>query len=243
VSRVSRCKFCGAFIQEEDHFCWSCGSALQLPEAPPPGRPGPPPELRPDLQLTLRRAFLAQRRGHPDEAEKLVREALAREPDNVSALAMLSEMLRARGDLVGAVDAVQRATEAAAAGGAAPEGALQRAREERTQIERDVLGDLGELSDGDWNPLTLFTATGLVWYQSGRFYLALAAIGFVGLLLALVSLLRGGALGYLWFGVSLVAAGWCYYDAETRRESGLFWGPFVLCLGPFGLAIYLLVRY
>jgi len=43
--------------------------------------------------------------------------------------------------------------------------------------------------------------------------------------------------------ISLGAAGWCYYDGESRGESGLFWGSFVLCLGPFGLTIYLLTRY
>jgi len=157
---------------------------------------------------------------------------------------MLSEILRSKGDLVGAVDAAQRATEAAAALGVAPKGALQRAREERARIEQSVLDDVLERrANPEWNPMTLFTAQSAVWHQSGHFYSALAAMGALGLVLALVSVLGGGVWGYVWFTASLAAAGWCYHDSEARGESGLFWGPFVLCLGPFGLAIYLLTRF
>jgi hypothetical protein len=243
MSRVSRCQFCGAFTQQGDRFCWSCGSQVQLPEAPPSQVSRPAAEPDPVVQLTLRRVYLAQRRGNLVEAERLVREALERQPDSVSALALLSEILRGKGDLVGAVDAAQRATEAAGRG-PAPPGSLRRAREERAQIEQTVVEELQEEpAPAFWSPISIFSSVGGVWHQSGPFYLGLAGIGLVGLVLALVSVLRGGALGYVWFAVSLAAAGWCYYDAETRRESGLFWGPFVLCLGPFGLAIYLLTRY
>jgi hypothetical protein len=242
MSRISRCRSCGAFVQEGDRFCWACGTELQAAAgAPEPAATVQEPE--PDVQLTTRRAFLAQRRGDLEEAERLLREALTRSPASVPVLAMLSEILRAKGDLVGAVDAAQRATEAAAGGGAPP-GSVRRAREERAEIEETVVSEVLEpLPAAPWSPVSLLTSAGLVWYQSSRFYLFLTVLGLAGLALALTSVLRGGTLGYLWFVVSLVAAGWCYNDAETRKEAGLFWGPFVLCLGPFGLAVYLLTRY
>jgi hypothetical protein len=197
-----------------------------------------------DVQLSLRRAFLAQRRGNAVEAERIVQETLQREPQSVPALSMLSELLRGKGDLVGAVDAAQRATEAAGVTGGAVKGALQKAREERARIEQSVMDELLEESPNrEWSPLDLFTLEGATWYRSGKFCLGLAAAGIFCLLLALVSVLRGGATGYLWFVISLGGAGWAYYDAESRQESGLFWGSFVLCLGPFGLAIYLLTRF
>lgn len=247
MSGVVRCRACGSYVQDEDRFCWSCGIELKAPETPAPV-PQVTREQEPatssDMQLTLRRAFLAQRRGNPGEAERIVREALQREPQSVPALAMLSEILRGKGDLVGAVDAAQRATEAAAALGVAPRGALLRAREERARIEQGVLDRLlQEKPNAGWNPLDLFKIEGAVWHQSGKFFLALAAAGALSLMLALLSVLRGGTPGYIWFVISLGAAGWCYYDGESRGESGLFWGSFVLCLGPFGLTIYLLTRY
>jgi len=245
MAGVVRCSVCSSFVQEEDRFCWSCGSELTAGDALAPARPAvQEKEASSDVQFALRRAFLAQRRNEPAEAERIVREALEREPESVAALAMLSEVLRTRGDLVGAVDAAQRATEAATAHGVAPRGALQRAREERARIEQSVVEDvLDRRQTSDWNPLSLFTAQSAIWHQSGQFLLVLAAVGLLTLLFALISVLRGGAWGYVWFAISLAAAGWCYYDAEARRESGLFWGPFVLCLGPFGLAIYLLTRF
>jgi len=47
----------------------------------------------------------------------------------------------------------------------------------------------------------------------------------------------------VWFDVGFLADGWCYRDAAARGTGGLLWGTFVLLLGPFGLAIYLLARY
>jgi hypothetical protein len=247
MSGVARCKACGCYVQAEDRFCWSCGVELRAPDAPAPvGGPAREQESATSdgVQLSLRRAFLAQRRGNAVEAEHIVRETLAREPQSIPALSMLSEILRGKGDLVGAVDAAQRATEAAGATGAAAKGALRKAREERAQIEQNVMDELLEESPNrGWNPLDLFTVESVVWHQSGKFYLGLAGAGLLCLLLALLSVLRGGTLGYLWFVISLGAGGWAYYDAESRGESGLYWGSFVLCLGPFGLAIYLLSRF
>jgi hypothetical protein len=249
MNEVVRCKACGSYVQDEDRFCWSCGVELSVPDAPAPAPVARPardrePATSSDVQLSLRRAFLAQHRGEVVEAERIVREALQREPQSVPALSMLSEILRRKGDLVGAVDAAQRATEAAGATGVAAKGALQKAREERAKIEQSVLDELlHESPNRGWNPFDLFTVEGAVWHQSGRFYLGLAAAGIFCLLLALLSVLRGGTMGYLWFVISLGAAGWTYHDAESRKESGLFWGSFVLCLGPFGLAIYLLTRF
>jgi len=245
MSVVPRCRSCGAFVQEQDRFCWSCGLDLGAAGKPAAARTPLARELDPTVQLMLRRVFLAQRRGDLAEAERLVREALAVQPESVPALSMLSEILRKRGDLVGAVDAAQRATDAAAAGrDAAPPGALRRAREERARIQQSVVDELAEPSPvSRSHPLTLFTASGLAWHQSGRFHLVLVGLGLIGLVLALISVVRGGTVGYVWFAVSLASAGWCYHEAERRRESGLLWGPFVLCLGPFGLAVYLLTRY
>lgn len=245
MAGVVRCKVCGSFVQGEDRFCWSCGSKLAAGDASSAAPSAvQEKEASQEVQFALRRAFLAQRRNDPAEAERIVREALAREPQSIAALAMLSEILRAKGDLVAAVDAAHQATEAASALGVAPKGALQRAREARARIEQSVVEDvLDRRRSTDWNPLSLFTIQSAVWHQSGRFFLALAGAGLFCLLLALISVLRGGAWGYVWFATSLGAAGWCYYDADARREMGLFWGPFVLCLGPFGLAIYLLTRF
>ena len=60
------------------------------------------------------------------QAERFLREALERDGEDVSALSMLSEVLRAKGDLVGAVAAAQRATEVGGAEGKTP-GALAQA--------------------------------------------------------------------------------------------------------------------
>lgn len=239
MNSVSRCPFCRAFIESGDRFCWSCGSDLHAR----PRQRQLIPTQRPDteVELLVRRAHVAQRRGQLAEAERLIREALAREPDNVPALTMLSEMMRAKGDLVEAVELAQRATDLAAPGGAPP-GSVTRAREERAGIQRRVVRDvMGPLEPGA-GLVGLFAVPGVVWYQSGRFYAALAALGLACLFLALVAALRGQLAGYLWFAASLTAAGWCYWDAEMRTQAGLFWGPFVLCLGPFGLGIYLLAR-
>lgn len=243
MSEVSRCKFCGAFTEQDDKFCWSCGSAVEdEQETTQPAQARPSAESDPETELRLRRAYLARKRGRWHEAETLVREALAHEAESVPALTLLAEVLRQKGDLVGAVEAAQRATDAAQVKGAAP-GALRRAREERSQIQQQALrGVAGRVPGTSWNLISLLSMPGLTWYQSGRFYLLLTALGVGGLFLALVSALRGNTLGYLWFAISLASAGWCYQDAETRGQSSLFWGPFVLCLGPFGLAIYLLSR-
>ena len=193
--------------------------------------------------LLLRRADLAQRRGRLEEATQLARDALEQEPDNVPALTLLAELLRATGDQVGAVEAAQQATDVAALHGAPP-GSLRRAREERAAVEQEVLTQMSEArSTPGGAALTLLAGTGREWYHSAPCYLSLAFLGFLALLLALALLFRGAPLAYLWFAVSLLAAGWCYYDAETHQQAGLFWAPLVLCLGPFGLAIYLLTRY
>ncbi len=240
MSEVSRCKFCGAFTEQDDKFCWSCGAAVEEERETPKARPTA--ESDPETDLRLRRVYLARKRGQWQEAETLVQEALTHDAESVPALTLLAEILRQKGDLVGAVEAAQRATDAAQVKGATP-GVLRRAREERSQIQQQALrGVAGRVPGTSWNLISLLSMPGLTWYQSGRFYLLLTVLGVAGLFLALVSALRGHTLGYLWFGISLASAGWCYQDAETRRQSSLFWGPFVLCLGPFGLAIYLLSR-
>jgi len=191
----------------------------------------------------VRRSYLAQQRGDLEQAERLLREALERAADNIPALSMLSQVLRAKGDLTGAVAAAQRATEVAEAGSTTP-GAVARAREARAQIEESVVRELtSQAGPGEADPLSALTSPGDTWYRSQHFYFALGALGLVSLFLALGALLRGRFVGYVWFAVSFLAAGWCYHDAETRRAGGLLWGPFVLFLGPFGLAIYLLARY
>jgi len=240
---VSRCGVCGAFGQPGDRFCWSCGSELKRAAPAPERRPAQSiVESDPETELTIRRAHLARQRGRLEEAEGLLRGVLERAPSDVSALSMLSEILRAKGDLVGSVAAAQRATEAAA-DGSAPPGAVAQARAERAKIEASVVRQLAGQPGGGTNPMSLLMSGGVIWYRSRYFYLALAALGLGALFLALVAALRGQLLGYTWFAVSLFGAGWCYNDAETRRQAGLFWGPLILCLGPFGLAVYFLATY
>jgi hypothetical protein len=145
--------------------------------------------------------------------------------------------------MVGAVAAAQRVAEVSGAESRTP-GAVARAREARAQIEGGIVRELASQGDpGEASPLSALTSPGDTWYRSRHFYFLLAAVGVASLFLALGALLRGRLVGYVWFAVSFLAAGWCYHDAETRREGGLLWGPFVLFLGPFGLAIYLLARY
>ena len=244
MTSVSRCHACGAFVEEGDQFCGSCGTAIGAPAESPQVKPvDGTTESDPEIDLSIRRAHLAQQRGELDESERLLRAVLAGGPQNVSALSLLSEVLRAKGDLVGAVAAAQRATDADA-GSDATSRAAERAREERAQIEASVVREVGGPTvEG---PTALFGALAPregKWYGSTRFYAVLIGLGLASLFLALVVLLRGELLGYVWFAVSFLAAGWCYHDAESRRLGGLFWGTFVLFLGPFGLAIYLLTRY
>jgi hypothetical protein len=200
-------------------------------------------ESDPETALALRRAQLARQRGRHSEAERIVIEALDRDPGDVPALSMLSEILRAKGDLVGAVAAAQRATDADA-DGTAPPGSVSRAREQRAQIEETVVREVaGPSGRTDSDPLSMLLAPVPSWCRSRGCYAALGALGFVSLLLATVAALKGQLTGHLWLGTSLVAAGWAYSDAENRKLGGLFWGPLVLSLGPFGLAIYLLATY
>jgi len=223
-------------VQGQDRFCWSCGYDLHA--APAQAARPTPPALDQVIGLLLRRAHLAQQRGQLEEAVRLVQEALKQEPESVPALSLLAELLRATGDAVGAVEAAHQATELAASFGAPP-GALQRAREERAAVEQQVLSGLAEEAAPGDTALAVLTGSGSEWYRSAACYLSLALLGLVALFLAFVSLLRGASLGYVWFAISIVAAGWCYYDAEVHNQRGIFWGPLVLCLGPFGLAIYL----
>ena len=92
------------------------------------------------------------------------------------------------------------------------------------------------------SPLQVFLASDAVWYRRGWFFLLLSAAGLAALLFLLLLVLQGQVFAYFWVGASLLAAGWIYHDAELSHRVGLFWGPFVLLLGPFGLAIYLLSR-
>jgi tetratricopeptide (TPR) repeat protein len=244
VRTVARCAACRAFVQTEDRYCWSCGSETKQTIPIAVGERAAPAgvEMDPEAALVMRRAYLAQQRGRLDEAEQLVRGVLERAPDDVPALSMLANLLRAKGDLVGAVSVAQRVSEIAPQT-AAPPGAIARAREDRAKIEAQVVRELsGSLASHD-SPLAAFSSAGAVWYRSRRFYLALAAAGVLTLFLALVAAMRGHLTGYAWFGLSLFAAGWCYHDAEGRGQAGLFWAAFVLCLGPFGLAIYLLATH
>jgi len=213
-------------------------SVSDTPRAPVPAAKAPV-AMEPEASLVLRRAYLAQQRGQLDEAEDLVREVLDKEPDSVPALSMLTAILRAKGDLVGSVAAAQRVSEAAAFSGSAG-GAVERAREDRARIEEQVVRELGGPPNLYQTPLTIFQPSGAAWYRSASLYSVLAGIGVLSLFLALVAVLRGQLSGYVWFGLSLVTAGWCYSDAESRRQAGLLWGLFVLALGPFGLTIYLL---
>ncbi|HUU53571.1 MAG TPA: hypothetical protein VMY87_01520, partial [Armatimonadota bacterium] len=138
---MPRCLACGAFVQADDRFCWSCGTELaQTPEEA--HKPAPQPRgdwgLDPQLALVMRHAHLAQQRGQLDEAERLVREVLDSEPDSVAGLSMLAGILRRKGDLVGSVAAAQRVSEVAV-GATAPPGAIERAREDRAKIEEQVV--------------------------------------------------------------------------------------------------------
>jgi len=245
MSEVARCYACGAFVQKNDRFCWSCGRDFAPPEDTPPARTPPFDEgLSREDWLLLRRAYLAQSRGNLDEAERLIRLVLHGRPEHVPSLTLLAEIRRARGDLVEAVEAAQDATDAARESGVAPPGAVKRAREERSQIEEKVIRDvLGLDRTAATNPIGAFTIQGRGWYRNGGFYFLLAGLGLAALFVALLLALRGYAHGYVYVGLSLMAAGWTYHDAESNRRVGLLWGPLVLFLGPFGLAIYLLSRY
>jgi len=244
MSEVSRCFFCSAFVQTDDRFCWSCGRDLAPPEET---KAAPVPPFDEDLSredwLLLRRAYLAHSRGHSEEAERLVRAVLHRNPEHVPSLTLLAELRHARGDLVEAVEAAQDATDAARETGVAPPGAVKRAREERAEIEENVIRDvIGYDRSAAVNPIGAFRAQGRVWYRSGGFYCLLAGLGVAALFVALMAALRGYLHGYVYVGGSLLAAGWTYHEAESSRRIGLLWGPLVLFLGPFGLAIYLLSR-
>ncbi len=196
-------------------------------------------EMDPDDALVLRRAHLAQQRGQLDEAERLVRSLLSKDPQALPALSMLVAVLKEKGDLVGSVAAAQRVSEIASESESLP-GAVARAREDRARIESQVVRDVvGPLTRFD-TPLSVFILPERGPARSRRAYLALAGLGACALFLALAAVLRGQLSGYLWFAVSFLMAGWCYQDAEARGMAGLSWAPLVLCLGPFGLAIYLL---
>jgi hypothetical protein len=244
MSEVSRCYSCGAFVQQDDRFCWACGRDLAPPEEKTPARTPPLDEgLSREDWLLLRRAYLAHSRNLPEEAERLVRVVLHRRPEHVPSLTLLAEIRRSRGDLVDAVAAAQDATDAARETGVAPPGAVKRAREERADIEESVIREvIGYHQSAAANPIGAFTAQGRGWYRRGGFYVFLAALGLLALLVALLLVLRGQAAGYVYLGVSLLAAGWTYQEAESNRRVGLLWGPLVLFLGPFGLAVYLLSR-
>jgi len=245
MTSVARCLACGAFVKPDDRFCWSCGTDLaQAPDEVQGPAPQPTGDwgLDPKTALVMRRAYLAEQRGKLGEAERLVREVLEADRDSVPALSMLAGILRRKGDLVGSVAAAQRVSEAAVGAGAPP-GAIDRAREDRAQVEDQVVRELrGSLAAAE-SPMGAFASPGVGWYRSRQMYLALAAMGVVSFVVALIAIFRGELTGYVWFGVSLFAAGWCYNDAESRRQVGLFWAPFVLGLGPFGLAIYLLATH
>jgi len=186
----------------------------------------------------MRRAHLAQRRGRLAEAEELIHQVLDEDPDSIPALSMLANVLRARGDRVGAVAAAQRVSEVAAER-KAPPGAVERAREDRARIEEQVVREVRGSTALPMTPIDIFTSPGTHWPRSREIYGVLAFVGVISLFLAVIGVLRGDTGGYVWLGGSVLAAGWCYSDAESRRLSPLLWAPFVLCLGPFGLAIYL----
>jgi len=240
MSDVTRCGHCRAFVHRGDRFCWSCGADLQRALAPTARQPAWEPD--PDVGLLLRRAFLAQRRGEVSEATRLVRQALERDPKSTPALALLAELLRASGDLVGAVEAAHRATAEEHANGAPP-GSLAAARRERAEIEETVVREVtGETGARSQNPVAVFVGRRGAWYRSPTVLLALGALGLAAFVIALFAAARAGAPGYLWLGLNFLAAGWCYWDAENRREPGMMWGLLVLCLGLFGLTVYLLTR-
>ncbi len=239
---VSRCYHCGVFVRVEDRFCWSCGKEQTAAGSNGKARRAEEEDLSRADWLSVRRAYLLRTRGHLDEAERLLREVLARQPQHVPTLTMLAEIQRQRGDVVGAVELAQAATDAAAVT-LAPPGSVRRAREERAEIEESVIQELvGAESLEAANPINLFASRGRLWYRSGRCYSALAALGLIALFLAVMSALHGHLGGYAWLSGSLLAAGWVYQDAESRRRQALFWGPLVLGTGPFGLAVYVLSR-
>jgi hypothetical protein len=245
MTQVFRCDACGVFIQAGDLFCWSCGAQIGggEPEAAGPAPTPPIRETDPDVALALRRAHLALQRGQIDEAERVVLEVLERDPLNVPSLSVLSEILRAKGDLVGAVAAAQRATDEAA-DGTAPPGSVAKAREQRAEIESRVVREVsrpgGRGSDGQ---LDLLVSPGPAWYTTPSCYLTLGVLGLISFALAAIAGVRGQAIGYIWLAVSLLGAGWTYTDAETRSLAGLFWAPIVLFTGPFGLGVYLLATH
>ena len=245
MTSVARCLACGTFVQPADRFCWSCGTEV----AQAPGevqRPAPQATgdwgLDPKTALIMRRAHLAEQRGKLDEAEQLVGEVLEADRDSVPALSMLAGILRRKGDLVGSVAAAQRVSEAAVGAGAPP-GAIDRAREDRAKVEDQVVREVRGSLAGAESPMGALASPGVGWCRSRQMYLALTAMGVASFVMALIAIFRGELSGYVWFGVGLFAAGWCYNDAESRRQVGLFWAPFVLGLGPFGLAIYLLATH
>lgn len=199
-----------------------------------PVRPPTVSETSPEISLLLRRAYLAQHRGHLGDAEKYVRVALDLQPDSVPALSMLATVLRAKGDGLGAVAAAQRVSELSASAPGTP-GAVDRAREDRARVEQQVVAEVTRRTQQPKGPLHALTDSGAWGLQ-----LALAALGLVGFMGAIAAVLSGRLPGHLWLGLGLLLGGWCYHDAENRRLGGLGWAVFVLCLGPFGLAIYLL---
>ncbi len=78
---VSRCYHCGVFVQAEDRFCWSCGREQALAEGENGrARRAEEHDLSRGDWLSLRRAYLLRTRGHLDEAERLLREVLSRQP-------------------------------------------------------------------------------------------------------------------------------------------------------------------
>lgn len=242
MSSVLRCTACRAFVQVDDKFCWSCGSELRSVSAAAGDDAGAlrqATELAPELAMLLRRAYLAQQRHQLDEAEGYVREVLARQPDAVPALSMLAGILRAKGDLIGAVAASQQVSEAALSG-KPPPGAVDYARGERAKIEQQIVRETASPYFASGSPLAALQAGGTEWYRSRPCYWALVGMGLAATLLALVAVSRGALSGFAWFALSLLCAGWCYSDLQARRREGFLWVPFVLSLGPFGLTIYLL---
>ena len=245
MSSVLRCTACRAFVQAGDKFCWSCGSELGRVATASGGNADTfqqVTELEPELAVLLRRAYLAQQRRQLDEAEGYVREVLARQPDAVPALSMLAGILRAKGDLIGAVAASQQVSEVALSG-KSPPGAVDYAREERARIEEQIVREMSNPYFASDSPFGALQTGGAEWFRSRPCYWALVSIGLTAMLLALAAVLHGALSGFSWFGFSLVCAGWCYSDLQARRRAGLLWVPFVLCLGPFGLTIYLLVTH
>jgi len=245
MSSVLRCSACRAFVQADDKFCWSCGSKLHGAPTASGEKLGSfqqATELEPELAMLLRRAHLAQQRRQLDDAEQFVREVLARQPDAVPALSMLAGILRAKGDLIGAVAASQQVSEVALSGHSPP-GAVEYARGERARIEEQIVREMGSGYLGPDSPFGVLRTSGAEWYRSRHFYLVLLSIGFAALVLALMAVAHGALSGFAWFAASLVCAGWCYSDVQARRRAGLLWVPFVLCLGPFGLTMYLLATH